>query len=132
VLLYKLIRELLINVVKHAAVDRANVSIHVDSSHTLVIRVQDGGRGFDTALATHNGTSAHFGLKHIRERMTVMGGGYHLDSTIGRGTTISLSLPLDLQSGSGYLRAASAHQQDRVKTMPAGLPTQERLPWDTR
>lgn len=98
-LLYRLIRELLINVVKHAAVDRATVSIHVDSSNTLVMKVQDGGRGFDTASAIGNGASAHFGLRHIRERITMMGGGYQADSTIGHGTTITLSLPLNQQRG---------------------------------
>src|SRR5262249_53314507 len=99
VLLYKSIRELLMNVVKHAMVDRARVSMSVDSRNTLVIGVQDEGRGFETASATHNGTSVHFGLRYIREQMTMMGGWCHVDSIIGRGTTITLGLPLDRQSG---------------------------------
>jgi signal transduction histidine kinase len=124
-LLYKSIRELLINVVKHAVVDRASVSICVDPSHTLVIRVQDEGRGFDTSSATPTDGGVHFGLGHISERMIVMGGLYRAESTIGHGTTITLSLPLRMATES--LRAASAHQGDRVKARPQALPTQEPL-----
>jgi signal transduction histidine kinase len=128
VLLYKSIRELLMNVVKHAMVDRAKVSIGVDSSNTLVIGVQDKGRGFDTSSATRKDTSVHFGLANFRERITVMGGWCQEESAIGHGTTITLGLPLQLQSGSDALRAASAYQRDRVKERPLALPTQERLP----
>lgn len=97
-LLYKSIRELLINVVKHAAVNRARVSIGVDSSHTLVMEVQDEGRGYETSSDTHRGRGVHFGLGHIRERMTVMGGWCRQESAIGRGTTITLGLPLQVVS----------------------------------
>jgi signal transduction histidine kinase len=106
VLLYRSIRELLMNVVKHAMVDRARVSMSVDSSNTLVIGVQDEGGGFDTSAATHKDTSVHFGLRFIRERLTIMGGRCQVDSLIGRGTTVTLSLPLDRPSSSDALRAA--------------------------
>ena len=126
-LLYKTIRELLINVVKHADVDRARVSIGVESNQTLVIRVEDKGRGFDTSLVpTTTGRGVHFGLGHIRDRMTMMGGWYQEESVIGGGTTITLGLPLQREAES--LRAASAYQRDRVKAMPPALPTQTRLP----
>lgn len=127
VLLYKSIRELLLNVVKHAKVDRARVSMSVDSSDTLVIRVQDGGRGFDPSSTTRTGAVMHFGLTSVRERMTMMEGWYQEESAIGRGTTITLGLPLDQKSGTNSLRAASAHQQARVKARKE-LPTQENLP----
>jgi signal transduction histidine kinase len=127
-LLYRSIRELLMNVVKHAMVNRARVSMSVDSSNTLVIVVQDEGRGFDTSAATHIDTNGHVGLRHIRERTMMMGGKCQVDSIIGRSTTVTLSLPLDQPSSTAVLRAASAPQQDRVRARPTGLPTQERLP----
>src|SRR5262245_9446033 len=128
VVLYKVIRELLLNVVKHAMVDRARVSMSVDSSKTLVIKVQDEGQGFETASTPRRDTNGHFGLRHMRERMTMLGGRCQVDSIIGRGTTITLSLPLDWQSGADVLRAARAPQQARVKPKPNELPTQERRP----
>lgn len=130
VLLYKSIRELLMNVVKHAMVDRATVSIRLDSNNTLVIEVQDEGQGFDTSLRTPNDTRVHFGLASVRERMTVMGGWCHTKSAIGRGTTITLGLPLHQQMDYDISRAASALQQDRVKTNPTVLSGQEQLPWE--
>jgi len=128
VLLYRSIRELLMNVVKHAMVNRAKVSMHVDSSNTLIIQVQDKGGGYDTSSPTGTGKGTHFGLANIRERLTMMGGWCREESAIGFGTTIMLGFPLDRPSGAAVLRAASAPQQDRVRTRPTGLPTQERLP----
>ena len=100
----------------------------VDSSSNLVIKVQDEGQGFNTASTPRDDINGHFGVGHMRERMTMMGGRCQVDSIIGRGTTITLSLPLDRQSGAGVLRAASTPQQNRVKAKPNQLPTQERLP----
>src|SRR6185436_18769704 len=74
VLLYRSIRELLMNVVKHAMVNRAMVSMHVDANNTLILQVQDKGGGFDTSATTGTGKGTHFGLASIRERMTMMGG----------------------------------------------------------
>jgi signal transduction histidine kinase len=126
-LLYKSIRELLMNVVKHTRIDWAKVAMHVDAGNILVISVQDWGQGFDTSFASGNGTSAHFGLMHIRERMTMMGGWCQVHSTVGHGTAITLGLPLHLQSGSDALRDARAPQPDRVKARPHEVPTQARL-----
>jgi signal transduction histidine kinase len=128
VLLYKSIRELLLNVVKHAMVDQARLSMSIDSNNTLVIRVQDGGRGFDTSSPPRTDAVVHFGLANMRERMTMMGGWYQEESAIGRGTTITLGLPLHLESRADSLRAPSTHQQARVQARPKDLPSQESLP----
>ena len=128
VLLYKSIRELLINVMRHAMIDQAKVSMSVDSSKILVIEVQDDGHGFDTSATTRTGADGHFGLAHIRERMTMLGGWCQVDSIIGRGTAITLGLPLDRQSSVDTLRAARAPQQNRVKARSHEVPTQARLP----
>jgi signal transduction histidine kinase len=128
VLLYKSIRELLLNVVKHAMVDQARLSMSIDSNNTLVIRVQDGGRGFDTSSPPRTDAVVHFGLANMRERMTMMGGWYQGESAIGRGTTITLGLPLHLESRADSLRAPSTHQQARVQARPKDLPSQESLP----
>lgn len=127
-LLYRSIRELLMNVVKHAMVSRARVSMQVDSSNTLLILVQDKGRGYDTSSTTGTGKGTHFGLASIRERITIIGGWCREESAIGFGTTITLGFPLSPEVGADSLRVASTHQQDRVKARPKQLPTQENLP----
>jgi signal transduction histidine kinase len=128
VLLYRSIRELLMNVVKHAMVNRAMVSMHVDANNTLILQVQDKGGGFDTSATTGTGKGTHFGLASIRERMTMMGGWCREESAIGFGTTITLGLPLSPEVEADSLRAARAPEQDRVKARPKQLPTQENLP----
>jgi signal transduction histidine kinase len=127
-LLYRSIRELLMNVVKHAMVNRAMVSMQVDSSNTLIILVQDKGGGFDTSSTTERAKGTHFGLANIRARITMLGGWCREESAIGFGTTITLGLPLSPEIEADSLRAARAPQQDRVKARPKQLPTQENLP----
>lgn len=95
VLLFQSVRELLMNVVKHAEVKVAAISISHDND-VLRVTVTDSGCGFDlapAAEATHT-LSAHFGLFSIRERMRAMGGRLELDSKPGHGTTATLVLPL--------------------------------------
>jgi signal transduction histidine kinase len=93
-------------------VNRAVVSMHVDSSNTLIIRVQDKGGGFDTSSTTERAKGTHFGLANIRERITMMGGWCREESAIGLGTTITLGFPLLSEIEADALRAARAPQQE--------------------
>jgi CheY-like chemotaxis protein len=68
----------------------------------LQIEVRDDGIGFDLAAAaaaaaaetSKGGVSSKFGLYSIQERMTALGGSFHVQSAPGQGTTATLSLPL--------------------------------------
>jgi PAS domain S-box-containing protein len=93
VLLFQSVRELLMNVVKHA--DTEAVTVTVDKSEGLLqVVVEDRGRGFD---ATATRMTAQFGLFSIKERMQALGGRFVIHSEMGKGTTASLvlSLPAD-------------------------------------
>lgn len=93
-LLYQSIRELLMNVIKHGGVEQATIRVW-QTERNLRIAVIDQGAGFDLAAAgTVAPQSSTFGLFSIRERMTALGGEFHLDSAPGKGTTATLSLPL--------------------------------------
>jgi signal transduction histidine kinase len=94
VLLFQSVRELLINVAKHAGTDRATVSLTVDPEQRLSIVVQDSGRGFDPAALEGKSENAHFGLFSVRERMQAMGGRLDVTSAPGEGTTVTMTLPL--------------------------------------
>jgi PAS domain S-box-containing protein len=97
VLLFQSVRELLINVSKHAGTDRAVVTVG-EADGMLCIEVKDRGRGFElkeTLLAeSAPSESSRFGLFSIRERMCAMGGDFDLDSSPGNGTRATLVLPL--------------------------------------
>jgi CheY-like chemotaxis protein/anti-sigma regulatory factor (Ser/Thr protein kinase) len=106
VLLFQCVRELLMNVVKHAGSGRATVAVATEAQR-LSIEVRDGGAGFDMqeALKT-GGLGGRFGLFSIRERMAAMGGSFDLDSSPGMGTTARLTLPIEpATSASGRVRA---------------------------
>lgn len=95
VLLYQSVRELLLNVVKHAQTSQTSLALSVEGQDQLRLVVRDEGVGFDVNAQPANPIlSPHFGLFSIRERMEAMGGGFHMDSGINRGTTITLTLPL--------------------------------------
>jgi CheY-like chemotaxis protein/anti-sigma regulatory factor (Ser/Thr protein kinase) len=94
VLLFQSVRELLINVAKHAGTDRATVSLKIDPDQQLRIEVQDHGRGFDQAAMEAKTENGHFGLFSVRERMQAMGGGLDVKSRPGEGTTVTMMLPL--------------------------------------
>ena len=126
-LLYQSVRELLMNIVKHAAVRRALISLAVISD-VLLIAVRDSGPGFD-ASAWHAGEAGdRFGLSSVRDRMVSIGGKFTLESASGRGTTVTLSVPLHQLSESYSVRAASPILQDRVLAKPTVPSNQESLP----
>ena len=93
-LLYQSVRELLLNVVKHARIDHARVSVSLGEDERLTLSVQDQGLGFDTGSLQAKSTGEHFGLLSVIERMTAMGGSFEANSGPGRGTTVTLRLPL--------------------------------------
>jgi signal transduction histidine kinase len=95
VMLFHSVRELLVNVVKHAQVDRATVSMSlVDATHVQML-VADQGAGFDVAqhLPSSEGAGA-FGLFSIRERIETAGGRLVVDSHPGRGTRVTMVVPI--------------------------------------
>jgi len=108
ILLYQSVRELLINVAKHAKTSHATVSLVVEGSDQLLLTVQDWGCGFNMGSAPGKSAGEHFGLLSVNERMEAMGGWLKADSTPGRGTTITLGLPLKPPSNLENTRAAYA------------------------
>jgi PAS domain S-box-containing protein len=91
---FNAVRELLFNVVKHAGVKSARVTIAADPLGNLHIVVADDGKGFDAALPATGAVCCSFGLFNIRERLAFLDGHLDIDSAPGRGTRISLTLPI--------------------------------------
>jgi PAS domain S-box-containing protein len=89
VLLYRAVRELLINVAKHAGASRTRVALRRDGA-VLRITVEDDGQAFDPRIVGSRG----LGLTAIRERLSHLGGDMDIVSSAGRGTRVSLVAPL--------------------------------------
>ena len=91
VLVFQAVRELLWNVVKHAESAHADLSWHVEVGE-LRVTVEDAGRGFADVRSARSGG---FGLLSIRERVALQGGQLDVRSERGRGTKVTLQLPLE-------------------------------------
>jgi signal transduction histidine kinase len=93
VLLYKSVRELLINVIKHAQAKKAVIKIsHLDE--IICISVTDDGIGFYPAdPAGEQPGDPKFGLFSIKERLRQLGGTMKIDSHAGKGAVITLETP---------------------------------------
>jgi signal transduction histidine kinase len=86
--LFRSLRELLINVAKHARTSEARVRLWGEG-RSMMMRVEDRGAGFD-----HEAIPPGFGLFSIRERLNHLGGDMQIDSVPGAGTRIVVSAPM--------------------------------------
>ena len=103
--------ELLFNVHKHAGVKEAQVELALVAPDRLRLTVADQGSGFEMTQTTRDSTSGSgFGLLSIEERILYVGGDYHIESAPGRGTRVTLSLPLLLESGTALEADATSEQ----------------------
>ena len=92
ILLFHSVRELLLNAAKHAETNKALLTLDVVDDQ-LIITVKDKGKGFDTDSLEPAQPGHHFGLFSVKERMEELGGWLRVESTLGRGTTVTLGLP---------------------------------------
>ena len=92
--IYRTVRELLINVWKHADTDSADVSVRLDAySGMIMVAVADCGKGFDVAEMQKPSTKLSYGLYSVRERMNLIGATLKIDSVPGVGTSVLLMIP---------------------------------------
>jgi len=91
VVLFSATRELLFNVVKHAGVSEALVTLS-ENDKRLQLTVEDQGVGFDP-VAIRDGRTDGFGLLSVRERLRSIGGEVQFKSAPGQGTCVTLLAP---------------------------------------
>ena len=91
---YRAVREIMINAIKHAGAEAMEVILK-EVGGRLQIQVVDNGEGFDPAAADEVAQkNKSFGLFSMRERLGFLGGEIHIDSKPGRGTKVTISVPL--------------------------------------
>jgi CheY-like chemotaxis protein len=95
VLLFEIVRELLLNVVKHARCDHALIQATRDVDGHVEILVADAGVGYAPTAATPGAqTTDGFGLFSIGQRLKLLDGEMHVDSAPGKGTRVRLRAPI--------------------------------------
>lgn len=90
--LFRIVQEALHNIQKHANVEHAEISL-LRHDRWLELEVADGGRGFDPAQTSADRGSG-VGLRGMRERAALIGAALSVESAVGGGTRIKLTIPL--------------------------------------
>ncbi|RNC89873.1 MAG: hypothetical protein ED555_10495 [Allomuricauda sp.] len=85
--IYRVIQECLQNCIKHAHCEKVEVDFK-SNGKSLLLTVSDNGRGFDNSKGKKG-----IGMKNIMSRVTKMSGVFKVDSALGKGTTIMMTLP---------------------------------------
>lgn len=91
IILYRMIQEIITNALKHAKCEI--IKVHIEyGSHQLTFTVSDNGRGFDTSIMDSNENNGS-GLRHLKNRVNLLGGQLILKSSIETGTKYEIICP---------------------------------------
>lgn len=129
VLLFKSVRELLFNAIKHAGVKSAVLKME-QTNGELRITVSDRGVGFDPEqILAENDHDQKFGLISIRERLLHMGGRFEVESAPGSGSIFSLLIPLeeDEAEEAAQPNANGGAREEHARVQPAGKESAEKI-----
>lgn len=88
--IFRVIQELITNIIKHAEASEANISI-TQHKEVLSIIVEDNGKGFNTRAINKN---EGMGLANIEKRIEHLEGSLEVDSTPKKGTSILIDIPI--------------------------------------
>ncbi|MDT3398056.1 sensor histidine kinase [Streptomyces sp. B1866] len=114
--LFLMVREALRNAFSHA--EAGNIVVNIDiAPHEIQTEVIDDGLGFAVAEVRAGGRSN--GLTGLHERAELLGGTLHIDSTPGRGTHVTIWIPIKEDQAAPAPQAAQA---------PPGAPPSRALP----
>ncbi|MGL4631311.1 MAG: tetratricopeptide repeat-containing sensor histidine kinase [Leadbetterella sp.] len=86
--LYRIIQELLNNILKHAEASKALVQI-TKTAESLNLTIEDNGKGFDI-----NSNKSGIGIKNIQSRVDYLGGSLDFLSQLGTGTSVNIEISL--------------------------------------
>jgi PAS domain S-box-containing protein len=109
-LVYRSVQEALANVRKHAQPD--SISVTLAERHGMIwAEICDDGLGFDVVDAGSRPQAAlHLGLDALHERIRAVGGSVHVESSPGKGTCVSLTVPVP-----GAERSAQSQRPARAR-----------------
>ncbi len=102
VLLFQFVRELMVNVVKHARATVVRIAVHRKKTE-VEIEVSDNGIGYRGDVQDMRPTrDSGYGLFSIRERLDYLGGTFHIESEPGNGTRVIIVVPVRISDEREY------------------------------
>jgi two-component system sensor histidine kinase UhpB len=87
---YRIIQESVTNALRHAKASQLDINLSESKTGDLVLSIKDNGVGMATLNVDQ---TQHFGLLGMRERTQALHGKFNVDSAIGKGTSITVSIP---------------------------------------
>ena len=94
---YRVVQEALNNIRKHAEATRVDLYLNYSDAN-IIVKIKDNGIGFDLTDTINNAISVgNLGLLGMKQRVDMLGGTINIQTRHGKGTTITLTLPLQLQ-----------------------------------
>lgn len=90
--LFRVAQEAMVNVGRHAEATRVDITIECTSKEAC-LTIADNGKSFDVEKALQGRGRKGLGLVGMRERVEMVGGRLHLESSPGEGTTIQAHVP---------------------------------------
>lgn len=91
--IFLIFKEAVNNIVRHANCKQVEVTLFVENGQ-LVLNTKDDGRGFESGKDGGDGRHGH-GVASMKARAQNLAGTFHISSEPGRGTTISVRVPLE-------------------------------------
>lgn len=90
--LYRVAQEALTNARKHAAARRVQVALLRDDETQLTLSITDDGRGFEPGRS--HADDRHIGLHGMTERVRLLEGALQIESALGQGTQLTVTVPI--------------------------------------
>ena len=103
VTLLRITQQALANIAAHSGATRVTVRLRNLGDH-VELTVRDNGHGFDTSALP----LGSFGIVGMAERARIAGGSFQVESVPGRGTTITVDLPVAAEAGTGGVTSQTA------------------------
>ena len=90
---FRIIKELINNAIKHASATEINVYVEVDNNN-LIIKIIDNGKGFNPPDSTNLYNQNNMGLMTVKKKVNQLQGIFDIYSTLDIGTTITITVPI--------------------------------------
>lgn len=117
--IFAIVQETVNNAIKHARAKNIVVTLN-ETAQGVLTEIIDDGVGFDVDKTMRNyETRGSLGMINLRERSEAIGGEFKMESTAGKGTSVSLYIPKEKTEKQKFMKKRTV---TGLLTMPAGMP----------
>ena len=117
--IFAIVQETVNNAIKHARAKNIVVRI-AETPHGVLTEIVDDGVGFDVEKTMQNyETRGSLGMINLRERTEAIGGEFKMESSAGKGTSVSIYIPNEKAEKQKLMKKRTV---TGLLTIPVGMP----------